>query len=450
MLTWFRKKMKTIMIVVAILFGASMFYGLGYSGLSGGSEGGPGQGSRVIAKVNGQEIDPLRFREIMNRVVQGFGQEFTPSDLAFIENMALGQTIEFTLMASEASRKVKVSGREIDSALDGIMKQQKVASKRQLETALKQMGLTMGQFRDLIQDDLLIQKLQAKLREEVKVTPDDLREVRASHILLSTEAAAKTILAKLQAGGDFAALAKEYSLDKGSAAKGGDLGYFATGSMVKPFEQTAFLLKPGQLSGLVKTPFGYHIILLVDSRLRKFPANGQSIEQIALQEKQEKTFRNWYSEVTAKAKVEVISPEFKANNLRFKGQLGEAITEYKKAIAENPASPLLHVFLGDTFMTIGQKALAISEYESAVRLEGGNPDLYLVLGKAYEATGQGELAASQYKKASLVAGDTKAVHERLLKLFQKLKRPREVALEQSELKRIEKKEKFEKELRGGQ
>lgn len=447
MLTWFRKKTKSIMILVAVAFVATMVF-IGKGSLNSDSTSDSGQGSRVIARVNGREIDPLRFREIMNRVGQGFGQEFTPSDLAYIENLALGQAIEFTLMAGEASHRVKVSGREVDNALDGIMKQQKIPSKRELEIALKQMGMTLGQFRDLIKDDLLIQKLQTKLREEVKITPDDLREVRASHILLSTEAAAKIILSKLRADGDFAALAKEYSNDQGSAARGGDLGYFATGMMVKPFEQSAFSLKPGQLSGLVKTPFGYHLIKLIDSRLRKFPANGQSIEQIALQEKQEKTFRNWYQEVTAKAKIEVLSPEFKANNFRFKGQLGAAIAEYKKAIAQNPANPLLHIFLGDTLMTIGQKALAITEYENAVRLEGGNPDLYLTLGKAYETTGQGELAASQYKKASLVAGDNKATHERLLKLFQKLKLAREVSLEKSELKRIEKKERFEKELSG--
>ena len=99
-------------------------------------------------------------------------------------------------------------------------------------------------------------------------------------------------------------------------------------------------------------------------------------------------------------------------------------------------------------MTMGQKALALSEYENAVRVEGGNPELYLVLAKAYENMGEKDLATAQYRKASLVSGDNKALHESLLKAFEAMKRPTEAAMERKELQRIEKKEKFEKEISG--
>lgn len=447
MLTWFRKKMKTIMIVVAVLFGASMFYGLGYRGLSGGmGRSGP---SNVLAKVNGQDIDPVRYHEMLNRVMQGMGGNAGIQELAFVENLALGQTVDFTLLLGEARKRVRVSGAEIDSAVDGIMRQQNVPSKRELETALKRMGLSMGKFRDLISDDIAVQKLNMKLREEVKVTPDDLREIRASHILLSTEADAKLVQDKLKQGIDFAALAKQYSSDAGTAAKGGDLGYFTTGMMVPDFDKAAFALKVGEVSGIVKTQFGFHIIKLIDSRLRKFPGKVKDIEAAALQDKQEKTFRTWYSEIQKNAKVEIINSEMKANNYRFRGMVKEAIDEYKKAILESPANPYLHVFLGDTYMQTGQQGPALLEYEDAVRVEGGNPELYLILGKAYDTAGQKGQAAEQYKKASLIAGDNKALHERLLKLFEAMKLNSAAAQERSEIKRIEKKEKFEQELKGG-
>jgi len=444
MLTWLRKNTKNIILVVAILFVISMFYGLGYWGRGERTA----KKTSALAKVNGKEIDPLRFRENLNKIIQNLGQEISPQDLPFLENLALGQTIDFTLILNEAKKRVRVSGREVDGALESIMRQQNIPSKRELERALKNVGLSLNKFRDLIRDDILVQKFMVKLREEVRVTPDDLKEVRASHILVTSEAEAQKLLARIKKGEDFAKLARAYSKDPGSAPKGGDLGYFTLGTMVEPFEKAAFSLKPGEVSGVVKSPFGYHLIKVTNVRMRRFPS-GEEPEKAALKEKQEKAFRNWYAEVRSKAKIEILSPELRGHDLRFRGRIPEAIEEYKKAIAENPANAYLHVFLGDAYRAAGQNELALSEYENAIKLEGGNPELYLILGKAYESLGQKDMAALQYRKASLVAGDNKALHQKLLKLFQALKRPQEVAREKEEIKRIEKKEKFEKELRGG-
>ena len=89
---------------------------------------------------------------------------------------------------------------------------------------------------------------------------------------------AEEVLTKLRAGGDFAALAKEFSADS-SKDQGGDLGWFGRGMMVKPFEDAAFALKPGELSGIVETQFGYHIIKL-DERRTQNGANGQPAEEV--------------------------------------------------------------------------------------------------------------------------------------------------------------------------
>ncbi|TAL70756.1 MAG: hypothetical protein EPN82_01290 [Bacteroidetes bacterium] len=97
--------------------------------------------------------------------------------------------------------------------------------------------------------------------------------VKASHILInfskgkdSAKAEADMIMAKAKAGEDFATLARQYSQDKGSAAQGGDLGYFAKGAMVKPFEDAAFAAEPGFIVGPVESQFGYHIIKVVDKK----------------------------------------------------------------------------------------------------------------------------------------------------------------------------------------
>jgi peptidyl-prolyl cis-trans isomerase C len=84
-------------------------------------------------------------------------------------------------------------------------------------------------------------------------------EIRCAHILVEKESLAKEILEKIKKGESFSKLAEQYSTD-GSRRRGGDLGFFPKGMMVKPFEDAAFALQKGEVSGLVKTQFGYHII----------------------------------------------------------------------------------------------------------------------------------------------------------------------------------------------
>lgn len=123
----------------------------------------------------------------------------------------------------------------------------------------------------------------------------ELEKVKARHILLKVDAnasedekkkvkeEAQEILAKAKKeGADFAALAKKYSEDPGSAKKGGDLGYFERGKMVKEFEEAAFSLKPGEISDLVKTSYGYHIIKVEDKK----PAAVPSLEKVKSKVKQ--------------------------------------------------------------------------------------------------------------------------------------------------------------------
>ena len=153
------------------------------------------------------------------------------------------------------------------------------------------------------------------------VTPTE--EIRAEHILISTGAHAKgrtneqsekkarEILDKIKAGGDFSALAKENSDDPASAQRGGDLGFFGKRAMVKPFEDAAFALEPGQLSDLVKTGFGYHIIKVLEKRTLE----DRTIRQI------------WLSTLFAAEKGRRVRPALEA---QIRSQLEAIAEELKK------------------------------------------------------------------------------------------------------------------------
>jgi peptidyl-prolyl cis-trans isomerase C len=148
---------------------------------------------------------------------------------------------------------------------------------------------------------------EAKIKERydelsAKYKPQD--EVRARHILVSTQAEADDVIKQLQGGADFAKLAEEKSKDTGSAKNGGDLGYFPRDAMVKPFADAAFSMKPGEVSATpVKTEFGYHIIKVEDKRKSSPPPMAEVRDQIANQLGQEYT-NDLVKGLEAKAKIE--------------------------------------------------------------------------------------------------------------------------------------------------
>jgi peptidyl-prolyl cis-trans isomerase D len=156
---------------------------------------------------------------------------------------------------------VAVSDAEISSHFEGNKEQYRIPEKRKIKYALIDVQ-AMRQRTTLSPQDV------QRYYEDNKQTFSTPEKLHASHILLKTEGKddaavkkqAEDLLAQLEGGGDFAALAKKFSEDEQSAVKGGDLGPFDRGQMVPEFDEAASKLKPDELSGLVKTQYGYHII----------------------------------------------------------------------------------------------------------------------------------------------------------------------------------------------
>jgi peptidyl-prolyl cis-trans isomerase C len=165
-------------------------------------------------------------------------------------------------------------------------------------------------------------------------------EIRASHILVKTEEEARQVLQRLAEGERFSGVAKAVSVDKASAVKGGDLGYFSRGQMVPEFEHAAFHLNAGEVSDPVKTPFGYHIIKVVDVKRGpavEFEKVKDMIVQKITSDKQKTVFDTYIADIKKKYEVTI-----NADSLAkaFKEETPEEIiqepVEEKAGVPEKP------------------------------------------------------------------------------------------------------------------
>src|SRR5215472_15768805 len=173
-----------------------------------------------------------------------------------------------SLTADSFRNQVHVSDTDVSSYFDAHKNDFKIPEKRKIRYALIDIDAIRAKINVPNSD---VERAYNNNIEQYS-TPE---QVRASHILLKTDgkddaavkAKAEDILKQAKAGADFGELAKKYSEDEGSAKNGGDLDYFTRGKMVPEFETAAFAMQPGQISDLVKSPFGYHIIKVTDKKV---------------------------------------------------------------------------------------------------------------------------------------------------------------------------------------
>lgn len=148
---------------------------------------------------------------------------------------------------------------------------------------LEERALRRAYFAEQIASEVTPAKVQAAY-DELVAEFEPQEEVQARHILVATEEEANAVKAELEAGADFAELARERSVDPSAQQNGGDLGFFSRGMMVGPFEDAAFALtEPGQISEPVQSDFGWHVIQLQAERQSEPPAFDQVAPQLQQQ-----------------------------------------------------------------------------------------------------------------------------------------------------------------------
>lgn len=292
----------------------------------------------VVARVNGTEIK----RKELDAAVQAFtyqmshrGRPISRTDGAGMQRDMLDELIGRQLLLQEGSKHIPADiDKKVQVQVDEVKTQ--VGGEEQLKKTLVETGITYDEYTKRVRDNVIIREaIQSVVDKEVKITPEEVRAfydknpdqfkqpetARASHILIRVPPDASddvkkekrtqidSVRALLKNGEKFADVAKKFSEDPGSAANGGDLGFFGRGQMVPEFDTAAFSLKTNEISGVITTQYGYHILLVTDrkpAQIVPFDQVKEDLAQFLKQRKGSEITRDQVASLRKAAKIEIL------------------------------------------------------------------------------------------------------------------------------------------------
>jgi len=272
------------------------------------TEQGKSEGT-VLADVNGTAITTQDFKNEVDRLPP------------YLKPMVQSPEGKNELLDSMVVREIILE----QAKKDGVDKSKDVADR--LEDLRKRLIVETYLKKKVEQDAQISDAELKKFYDENKDKFKTGEQLKASHILVKSEKEAQDILAQLKGGANFEDLAKKYSTDS-TAAKGGDLGWFSKGAMVPEFDKAAFGLKEGELSGIVKTQFGFHIIKVTGIRpagIRTFDEVKEQIKTTLLPGKQQEIFQKMKEDLKKNAKVTINEDVLKSLDLASGDSQGAAV-----------------------------------------------------------------------------------------------------------------------------
>jgi len=480
-----------LFVVGALLVFSLVGFGLLSSGGLGGSSGASTaahSGEDVIATVNGDPITRDDFDGAMQQVKASpmlSGRTIGIAEQPFLNSIALEQVVAAKLQLQQAkSMNITVSDAEIAKRRAEIVDQSNLrqtlslpatASLADVDAALAKAGDRTVEQK--LPDETLRQmillgdpqsglpgKAQAAFSSTVVVSDADARQFytkyHTRHILIDNKkrsdvqakAQAQAILAKAKVpGADFAALAKQYSDDTGTKAKGGDDGFIDENTQYIPeFKKAAFSLKPGEVTpDLVVSPqYGYFIIKL-DAVKVALPADFDKNKAKYLAQIKDTRAQAKYQETMASlkqsAKIDVKDPalagdrafsEAGRSGMQSLPKYQEAAADYQKALKANPSAletATISAALAQVYQALHQTPQAMAAYEVALKSRD-DASLELTLGKMYLDDKQIDKAIPHFKQASSLAWNDQTTHIQLMMDYRQANHPELVAVETKWLK----------------
>lgn len=290
----------------------------------------------MIANVNGIVISKSEVDSERDKLVQQFQGKIPPDQMEAILpklwHQALENLINLRLLTQEADRKnIQQDNEAIDKKIAQISN--RFPDHEKFKEQLSTLGLSEEKFRNEIGESLRIEKLlKNEPEQDLEVSEKDIEDfyrdnpenfqmperIQASHILIKVDSEdtpeikeqkrqkLSDIREEIKNGADFAQLAREHS-DCPSKSRGGDLGLFERGRMVKPFEDVAFQLEVGEVSDIVETQFGFHLIKLTDrqeTQVMPLEKAREKIKSHLNRQKQEEAIKDYLMKLRSEAKID--------------------------------------------------------------------------------------------------------------------------------------------------
>lgn len=322
----FSKKYKVLLVSLTLVVLAAFIAGCGMVRVNPEVDN-----NTVVAKVSGEEIKKEEFNKMFSifkdQYEQQFGTEIWDQEVDgrkfgdVAREKLLEMLIDERLQLKKAEELgIKVSDEEVNSEIENAKKY--FDSEEKFNEFLKEQSIDLEYFKQSVKKELTINKLTDKLTENVAVTDEEVKvyydthqdefiSVKASHILLDTKEEAEKMLQRVKAGENFNELAKQNSKDPSAKENSGDLDYFRHGDMLEPFEKAAFALKPGEISDIVQTDYGFHIIKVEDSKLDKFEDVKEQLKGSMLNDKKSSEYEKMLEEMRKNGKIEKFTKNLK-------------------------------------------------------------------------------------------------------------------------------------------
>jgi len=462
MLKYLRENALKIVVVIVVGFIISMVLIAWQSSMSGGSsQRQQQQQNGIFASYDGQEIDYRRYMNLLQQNSGAISQQdaIDPFLAMYLQYRTLQDTFNFEAYLQAAKKhNIKAKRSEINFSLDRIKEQYGIESNREFKAMLKKNGYDLGMLKDDIRDDIRIKKYMQMVSELSQVTELELadlyKEVDASHILIAVspdatdevreqkQELARDIFKMLtEEDKDFAELARQYSDDPGSAAKGGRIGWFGQGVMVPEFEDTAFSLNKGDISQPFMTDFGLHIIKVHEVKEGEIPLD-VDIEQLKKDHKKQKEQEFIMKDIgDIREKTEIFDQSMLAYDAKIKGELDRAYNYYSLLQSNNPNNPVYHLFVADVLERQKRIDQAAKEYEKALLKEEligkKDPYIHLYYGEFQAEQNKKSQAANHFKIAEEAASKSVTVLKAVEKAYKDIGYTKSAARVARKYERIE-------------
>jgi len=280
--------------------------------------------NEVLLKINDEGITSKIFKKMLEKQRKIFRVQDTkglkPEELIWVKNRVIDKIVKNSLLAQEIEKNnINIE----EGLLNRALKEAREGYPDEVfEKTLELENISIGEWEEAIKNNLLTNKLiEQQVNSKVTVGDKALRryfnenikkfhkkeQVKALHIMVETEDEIRQVQKELQRKQKtFSALAQEFSLGP-EAIRGGDLGYFEAGQMPEEFDDV-FKLKTGNVSGIINTPYGFHLFKVVDKikeRQMNFDESKTMIKNILLQELQDKAFQDWFFKLKKNSRIEV-------------------------------------------------------------------------------------------------------------------------------------------------